>query len=46
MFQPVMKTGRVMNMKNWIIVPFDHEEHYMKLATASIAMVEKELAGS
>lgn len=22
MFQPVMKNGRVMNMKNWIIVPF------------------------
>jgi hypothetical protein len=46
MFQPTMKDGRVMKMKNWIIVPFDHEEHYMKLATASIEMVEKELAGS
>ncbi len=43
MFQPVMKNGRVMNMKNWIIVPFAHEEHYTKLAAASIQMVESEL---
>jgi len=45
MFKPVMKNGRVMKMKNWIIVPFRHEEHYMKLASASIKMVVKELAG-
>ncbi len=44
MFQPVMKNGRVMNMKNWIIVPFKHESHYTKLAAASIEMVESELA--
>lgn len=44
MFQPVMKNGRVMKMKNWIIVPFKNEEHYMELATASIKMVEKELS--
>lgn len=44
MFQPVMKNGRVMNMKNWIIVPFRHESHYMRLASASIEMVEKELS--
>ena len=42
MFQPVMKNGRVMNMKNWIIVPFVHEAHYTKLAAASIEMVESE----
>lgn len=44
MFQPVMKNGRVMKMKNWIIVPFIHEEHYMKLAAASIEKVEQELS--
>lgn len=43
MFQPVMKNGRVMSMKNWIIVPFVHESHYMKLAAASIEMVETEI---
>ncbi len=43
MFQPVMKNGRVMNMKNWIIVPFKHEAHYMMLAAASIEKVEKEI---
>ncbi len=42
MFQPVMKNGRVMNMKNWIIVPFKHESHYLKFAAASIEKVEKE----
>ncbi len=43
-FQPVMKSGRVVTMKNWIVVPFIYEAHYLKLATASIVLVEKELS--
>lgn len=46
MFEPVMKNGRIMHMKNWIIVPVIHEEHFMTLAAASITLVEKELSAS
>lgn len=41
-FQPVMKNGRVMTMKNWIIVPAMHHAFYMDLALESIKMVESE----
>jgi hypothetical protein len=41
-FAPTMKNGRVMTMKNWIVVPFEHEEHFIELAEASINMVENE----
>ena len=40
-FAPVMKNGRVMKMKNWVVVPFEHEAHFLDLATASIQLVEK-----
>ncbi len=43
MFQPVMKNGRVMNMRNWVVVPFEHEGMYLELAAASVEMVQKEL---
>jgi hypothetical protein len=42
-FQPTSKNGRTVTMKNWIVVQFGHERHYLKLAAASIEMVEKEL---
>lgn len=42
-FQPVMKNGRVMTMKNWIIVPGVHAKHYSKLAHASIEVVLTEI---
>lgn len=41
-FQPVMKNGRVMTMKNWIVVPATHAEYYRQLAQASIEIVAAE----
>lgn len=42
-FQPVMKGGRTLAMKNWVVVPFVYSDRYMDLAAASIRIVESEL---
>ena len=46
LFQPIMKSGKTMTMKQWIVVPFAFEELYFSFAEASIRFVEADVAGN
>jgi len=45
LFQPEMHGRKGPLMKQWVVVPSKHEEHYDKLISCSIAFVEREMSG-
>jgi hypothetical protein len=42
LFQPEMKGRKGPVMKQWVVVPFEHKDKYLDLATASLEFVASE----
>jgi len=42
-FQPEMHGKKGPLMKQWVVVPFAHKDHYLELAAASITFVGSEM---